>query len=95
MEEGALTTERILATFRKRYFGKCHNLDTDNYYTSLRMANYLVENHTNVTRTIREYRKQFPCKLKNAILQKGEAAFYWHDSIVIVKYRTKRKHARG
>ena len=67
----------------------------DNFYTSLRLAKYLIEDGTNVTGTIRENRKQFPLKLKNTILQKGEAAFYQHDSIVIVKYRAKRDSARG
>ena len=39
--------------------------------------------------------KQFPLELKNTILQKGEAAFYQHDSIVIRKYRAKGAGARG
>ena len=39
MEEGALITERIQATFIERYFGKGHNLHRDNFYTSLRLAN--------------------------------------------------------
>ena len=56
---------------------------------------YLIENGTNVTGTIRENRKQFPLELKNTSLQKGEAEFYQHDSIVIVKYRAKRDSARG
>ena len=95
MEEGALITERIPATLMERYFGKGQNLYIDNFYTSLRLAKYLIENGTNVTGTIRENRKQFPLELKNTILQKGEAAFYQHDSIVIVKYRAKRDSARG
>ena len=95
MEEGALITERIPATLMERYFGKGHNLYIDNFYTSLRLAKYLIENGTNVTGTIRENRKQFPLELKNTSLQKGEAAFYQHDSIVIVKYRAKRDSARG
>ena len=65
MEEGALITERIPATLMERYFGKGHNLYIDNFYTSLRLANYLIENGTNVTGTIMENRKQFPPKLKN------------------------------
>ena len=93
MEEGALITQRIPATLMERYFGKGHNLYIDNFYTSLRLAKYLIENSTNVTGTIRG--KQFPLELKNTILQKGEAAFYQHDSIVIVKYRAKRDSARG
>ena len=54
MEEGALITERIPATLMERYFGKGHNLYIDNFYTSLRLAKYLIENGKNVTGTIRE-----------------------------------------
>ena len=70
MEEGALITERIPATLMERYFGKGLNLYIDNFYTSLRLAKYLIENGTNVTGTIRENRKQFLLELKNTILQK-------------------------
>ena len=87
--------ERIPATLMERYFCKGHNLYIDNFNTSLRLAKYLIENGTNVTGTIRENRKQFLLELKNTIWQKGEAAFYQHDSIVIVKYRAKRDSARG
>ena len=62
----------------------------DNFCTSLRLAKCLTENGTNATGTIRENRKQFPLELKNTSLQKGEAAFYQHKSIVIVKYRAKK-----
>ena len=94
MEERVLITERIPATLMERYFGKSHNLYIDNFYTLLRLAKYLIENGTNVTGTIRENRIQIPLELKNTILQKGEAAFYQHDSIVILKYRAKRDSAR-
>ena len=89
MEEGVLITERIPPTLMERYFGKGHNLYIENFYTSLRLAKYLMENGTNVTGTIRENREQFPLELINTSLQKGEAAFYQHDRIVIVEYRAK------
>ena len=95
MEEGTIITERIPATLMERDFDKGHNLYIDNFYTSLRLAQYLIENGTNVTGTIRENRKQCWLELKNTILQKGEAAFYKYNSIVIVKYRAKRDSARG
>ena len=54
MEEGALITEKVPATLIERYFGKGHNLYIDNFNTSHRLANYLIENGTNVMGTIRE-----------------------------------------
>ena len=95
MEEGTLTTEGIPIPLTESYFGKCHNLYLDSFYTSLILANYLVENREKVTGTIRENEKSFLLELKNTILWKEEAAFYQHDNIVIVKYRTKRDSAAG
>ena len=60
----------------------------------MNLAKYFNDNGTNVTGTIRDNRKMFPIKLKNTGLEKGEAAFYRHDSIVIAKYRSKRDTAR-
>ena len=73
----------------ERYFVKGHNLYIGSFYTSLRLANSLIENGTNVTGTVRQNRKQFPLELKNTNLQRAEAAFYQHDTIVIVKYRAE------
>ena len=95
MEEGTLIFERISATLMERYFGKGHDLYIDNIYASIRLANYLIENGTNVTGTIRENTKQFPLEIKKASLQKEDAAFYQHDGKVIVKYRAKRDSSRG
>ena len=68
MEKGSLITGRIPATLMDRYFCKGHNLYIYNFYTSLRVANYLAENGTNVTGIIRENRKHFPLELKITIL---------------------------
>ena len=69
MEEGALIKERIPATFIERYFGKGHNFYIGNFYTSLRLAKFLIETGTNITGTIRENRKQFLLEPKNTSLQ--------------------------
>ena len=76
MGDGALKTERIPATLMERYNGKGHTLYIDNYYTSMNLAKYFIDNGTNVTGTIRDNRKMFPIEVKNTALEKGEAAFY-------------------
>ena len=83
MEGGAIITERIPATLMERYLGKGQNFYIEYFYTLLRWGNYLVENGTNVTGSIRESRKQVPLELKNTIRQKREAAFCQHDNIVM------------
>ena len=94
MGDGALKTEKIPATLMERFNGKGHTLYIDNYYTLMNLAKYFIDNGTNVTGTIRNNRKMFPIELKNTALEKGETAFYRHDSIVIAKYRSKRDTAR-
>ena len=42
MEEGALITERTPAILMESYFSKGHNLYINNFYTSLRLAKYLI-----------------------------------------------------
>ena len=59
------------------------------------MARHFLQNGTHVTGTIRDNRRHFPTKLKAIVLEKGEAAFYEHDGIVISKYRAKKDRANG
>lgn len=40
------------------YFGKGHTLYMDNYYNSIPLTNYLLENNTNVVGTSRKNQKK-------------------------------------
>ena len=95
MEDGSLITERIPATLMQKYSNKGHHLFIDNYYTSIPLASYLLQNGTQVTGTIRDSRKHFPIELKRMQLGKGEAAFYKANDIVIVKYRALKDRSIG
>ena len=75
LENGPLITERIPATVMQKYLNKGHHLFIDNYYTSLSFAEYLMQNGTYVTGTIREHRKHIPVKMKALKPVKGDAAF--------------------
>ena len=55
--EDGLITEKIPITLMQKYLGKGHHLFVDNYYTSYALAEYLLQNDTYVTGTIRENRK--------------------------------------
>ena len=56
----------------------------DNFYTSLPVAEYFLQHGTHVTGTIRDNRKHFSTELKSLTLDKGAAAFYQHDRLMIV-----------
>ena len=79
----------------QKYLGKGHHLYVDNYYTSIALAEHLLQNDSHVTGTIRENRKQFPGELKRIALNKGESAFFQHDDIVIMKYRSLKNSSSG
>ena len=54
-----------------------------------------MQNGTYVTGTIREHRKHFPVEMKAPRLEKGDAAFYQHEEVVVEKYRTKKNRSNG
>ena len=82
MEDGSLITERIPVTLMQKYLQKGHHLFIDNYYTSVSLATYFLQNGTHISGTIRDTGKHFPVELKTMKLQKGEAAFYQHNGLV-------------
>ena len=51
MEEISLTTDKIPATLMQKYLGKGHHLYIDNYYTSILLKQYFLQNDTYVTGT--------------------------------------------
>ena len=95
LENCLLITERIPATVMQKYLNKGHHLFIDNYYTSISLAEYLKQNGTYVTRTIREHRKHFPVEMKTLRLEKGDAAFYQHEDVVVAKYTAKKNRTNG
>ena len=61
----------------------------DKFYTSLPLAEYFLPHGTHVTGIVRDNRhfQHFPTKLKSLAVDKGAAAFYQHDELMIAKYR--------
>ena len=95
LENCPLITERIPVTVMQKLLNKGHHLFIDNYYTSISLAEYLMQNGTYITGTIREHRKHFPVEMKTLRLEKGDAAFYQHKDVVVAKYRAKKNRMNG
>ena len=95
MEDGSLITEIIPLTLMQKYLQKGFHLFIDNYYTSVSLATYLLQNGTYIIRTIRDTRKHFPVELKTMTLKKGETAFYQHNGLVAIKYRAMKDRTTG
>ena len=94
MEDGSLITERIPVTLMQKSLHKGHHLFTDNYYTSYHFG-HILSSKWYITGTIRETRKHFQVELNTMKLKKGEAAFYQHNGLVVVKYRAMKDRTAG
>ena len=89
---GLQTTEKIPVTLLQPYLNNGHVLFTDNFYTTPRLAHYLLQNGTGLVDTVRPNRKKFPKALAFSYLEKGEAEFYYanDEHILAVKYRATK-----
>ena len=95
--DGYLTTERIPITLCADYLQEGRVLFVDNYYTTVRLAKYLLDRNTHTVGTIRSNRKGFPKELAKEILQKGTSVFYSCEDIkiMIVRYRSDKNKSDG
>jgi len=89
-----LTSERIPLTLMQPYLNKGHRLFLDNFYTSPKLALYLLEKQTTMVGTVRPTRRDFPTELANADIQRGQTKFSLSDSgVLAVKYRAQQDKA--
>ena len=65
------------------YLDRGHTLTIDNWYTTPRLADYLLHNSTKVVGTIRPNRKQFPMDFPDGKnMQKATAVFKQSSNIL-------------
>ena len=68
--ENMLTT--ITITLMRPYLNNGHTLFVDNFYTTPRLAQYMLEHDTKLVGTIRSNRKNFPKDLSKTMPAKGD-----------------------
>ena len=94
--ENWLQTERIPLTLIDPFLDKGHTLTIDNFYTTPRLAKYLLDRKTKTVGTIKPNRKLFPKDFpKNTDIPKGSAVFKHHSNILAIKYRAAQNKAAG
>ena len=90
--EGWLQKERISLTLIDPYLDRGHTLTIDNFYTTPRLAKFLLERQTKMVGTIRHNRKLFPTDfLKDSDIPKSSGVFKHHENILTVTYRAAKK----
>ena len=68
-----------------------HHLFTDNWYTGIELANFLFENKTYLTGTVRKNLKFLPKKLFQIILKKGESVCLQNfNGVSLLRFKDKR-----
>ena len=75
------------------YFGKGYNVTTDNYFTSLKLAEELMTKKTNILGTIRKQRREVPNTeflMKDKLLRDSQIFSSPSDCSLTV-YRAKKK----
>ena len=82
-----LLTERIPLTLLNPYLGKGPTVYVDNYYTTPRLAKYLLDHQTKLVGTVRTNRQNMVPNIAEKDLQKGKAVFYQCGDVLAVKYR--------
>ena len=83
-------SERVVIGLMQPLLQKGYHLYTDNWYTSLPLYKYLHRHGTLACGTIRNNRKGFPERVKNAKLQKDEQIACRSDELLAVKFKDKK-----
>ena len=78
------------------YLDRGHTLTIDNWYTTPRLADYLLHHSTKVVGTVRLNRKQFPKDFPDGKnIQKATAVFKQSSNILAMKYRGAKDKSIG
>lgn len=92
-EKGNLTiTTRTTMEIVEPLLDEGRVLYTDNYYTSVELAEQLLSRKTHLTGTLRKNRKHNPARVTKAKLRRGEMKLQQHKNkkIVVGKWKDKR-----
>ena len=83
---------QIVLDLAEKYLKSGRTITTDNFYTSVALANILLKNETHLVGTIRKNRAGNPKEVTTAKLKQGEIVGRENaDGIVVAKWRSKRE----
>lgn len=81
----------VVMNLTEPYLGCGRTVCTDNYYTSIPLAQFLLEHKTHLVGTLRTSRKGLPSEVCGARLKKGETVARENDmGMVVMKWKDKR-----
>ncbi|KAH9645922.1 hypothetical protein HF086_011384 [Spodoptera exigua] len=97
------TPTRVVMSLCEHILGCGHTLATDNWYTSLELANELLDKDTHLVGTLRKNRRGLPKAVVDSKLKPGEVIARENErGICVLKWKDKRdvlmlstKHSKG
>lgn len=90
-QQKAGLTKNVVLQLSKDYLNEGRFLVTDNFYTSLELADDLLQNKTHLIGTLRKSRKGLPKEIISTKLKKGEVKGQQDDSgITVMKWKDQR-----
>ncbi|KAG8239438.1 hypothetical protein J437_LFUL017431 [Ladona fulva] len=88
---GVNHAEKVVKHLMGKKLNKGHSLFMDNFYNSISVAKFLLENKTYVTGTLRANRKGNPCEITSKTLKRVECVeMFTEDGISILKWKDRR-----
>lgn len=89
--EGMSVPTNVVLSLANDLLGAGRIIVTDNYYTSLELANFLLERQTHLIGTLRRNRKHIPKDVASKKLKKGEIIARENEKgITVLKWKDKR-----
>ena len=84
-------SESLVTRLMNLFLHNSHILHTDNYYSSLKLAQHLLSCKTYLCRTVRPHRKGLPHVVTKAKLERGEIkGLQNEDTIKVFNWKDKR-----
>ena len=74
----------------ENFFRKGYTVFADNYYNSVKLANFMSKKQTYICSTLRSDRKGNPKEVVSKKLKKGEAEWQRHETVVVSIWKDKR-----
>ena len=83
--------KRVVRELSQKYLGTGRNITTDNFFTTLQLAKYLLYRRTTLVGTVRKSRKFLPKEMCGNSKSTGSEFIFHDENFAIVRYTEKKR----
>ncbi|KAG8233827.1 hypothetical protein J437_LFUL008049 [Ladona fulva] len=84
-------SSQVAMTLMKPLLDKGYCLITDNFYTSLELAEWLISHSSDTYGTLRRTRRRIPKELETKKLKRGEVAAFRKGKVMVLRWKEKKE----